>query len=72
MFILFLTSLIKNLLLITAFAHYYLKVSLPTMQFIGGGGGGRKHYGGLGAKPPRKIFGDHALQTLGKHGQRPF
>ena len=41
------------------------------MQFIGGG---RRDYGGLGAKlgHQRKLFGDHARQTLGKHGQRPF
>ena len=38
------------------------------MQFIGGA----KTLWESGGEAPRKIFGDHALQTLGKHGQRPF
>ena len=27
---------------------------------------------GSGGEAPRKFLGDHALQTLGKHRQRPF
>ena len=41
-----------------------------TMQFIGGGGA--KTQWGSGGEASRKIVRDHALQTLGKHGQRPF
>ena len=33
---------------------------------------GSQNMRGSGGEAPRKIFRDHALQTLGKDGQRPF
>ena len=77
-FVLLFLCLLSNLVcrciyvaLSVAFLFLFLFLSscsvVDTLLIIGG-----EYMTGSGGKAPRICFSDHALQTLGKHGQRPF